>query len=89
MSGQLHAMVVLLLGKKTLFQFSRRMGGPHSQSGCHGVQKNLSPYVIQIWFLIQIFLERLYLDKYPCHHGMARPQVADRGTASDKEGSCE
>ena len=22
-------------------------------------------------------------------HGMARPQVADRGTASDKEGSCE
>ena len=25
----------------------------------------------------------------PCHHGMARPQVADRGKASDKEGSCE
>jgi hypothetical protein len=25
----------------------------------------------------------------PCHHGMARPQVADRGTASDKEGSGE
>jgi len=25
----------------------------------------------------------------PCHHCMARPQVADRGTASDKEGSCE
>ena len=25
----------------------------------------------------------------PCHHGMARLQVADRGTASDKEGSCE
>jgi len=25
----------------------------------------------------------------PCHHGMERPQVADRGTASDKEGSCE
>ena len=25
----------------------------------------------------------------PCHHGMARPQVADRGTASDKNGSCE
>jgi len=25
----------------------------------------------------------------PCHHGMARPQVADRGTASDKEDSCE
>ena len=25
----------------------------------------------------------------PCHHGMARPQVADRGTASFMEGSCE
>jgi len=25
----------------------------------------------------------------PCHHGMALPQVADTGTASDKEGSCE
>ena len=25
----------------------------------------------------------------PCHHGMARPQFADRGTASDKEGSCD
>ena len=25
----------------------------------------------------------------PCHHGMARPQVADLGTASNMEGSCE
>jgi hypothetical protein len=25
----------------------------------------------------------------PCHHGMARPQVADGGTATDMEGSCE
>ena len=25
----------------------------------------------------------------PCHHGMARPQVVDGGTASDMEGSCE
>ena len=25
----------------------------------------------------------------PCHHGMARPQFADTGTASDKEGSRE
>ena len=24
-----------------------------------------------------------------CHHGMARPQVADGGTASDMEGGCE
>ena len=25
----------------------------------------------------------------PCHHGMARPQVADGGTASDMEVNCE
>ena len=25
----------------------------------------------------------------PCHQGMARPQFADGGTASDMEGSCE
>jgi hypothetical protein len=25
----------------------------------------------------------------PCHHGMARPLVADGGMASDMEGSCE
>ena len=25
----------------------------------------------------------------PCHHGMARPQVADGGTACNMEGSCE
>jgi len=25
----------------------------------------------------------------PCHHGMALPQVAGRGTASDMEVSCE
>ena len=25
----------------------------------------------------------------PCHHGMARPPVADGGTASDMEGSCK
>ena len=24
-----------------------------------------------------------------CHHGMARPRVADGGTASNMEGSCE
>jgi len=28
-------------------------------------------------------------DVGPFHHGMARPQVADGGTASDMEGSCE
>ena len=25
----------------------------------------------------------------PCHHSMARPQVAGGGTASDMQGSCE
>jgi hypothetical protein len=25
----------------------------------------------------------------PCHHGTVRPQVADGGTASYMEGSCE
>jgi hypothetical protein len=25
----------------------------------------------------------------PCHHGMARPRVADGGTASNIEGSCK
>ena len=25
----------------------------------------------------------------PCHHDMTRPQVKDRGTASNMEGSCE
>jgi hypothetical protein len=25
----------------------------------------------------------------PCHHGMARHQVADRGMVSSMEGSCE
>ena len=29
------------------------------------------------------------MDVGPCHHGMARPQVADGGTASNMEGSCE
>jgi len=39
-----------------------------------------------------VFIAELIVKCYvvgPCHHGMARPQVADRGTASDKEGSCE
>ena len=34
-------------------------------------------------------LETWSLFVGPCHHGMARPQVADGGTASDMEGSCE
>ena len=29
------------------------------------------------------------MDVGPCHHGMARPQVAGGGMASYMEGSCE
>jgi len=29
------------------------------------------------------------MDVGSCHHGMARPQVADGGTACNMEGSCE
>ena len=38
---------------------------------------------------IIVYMYCIYYVVGPCHHGMARPQVADRGTASDKEGSCE
>jgi hypothetical protein len=34
-----------------------------------------------------LFTWRVYVG--PCHHGMARPQVADGGTASYMDGSCE
>jgi hypothetical protein len=29
------------------------------------------------------------VELYLCHHGMAHPQVADAGTPSNMEGSCE
>ena len=41
------------------------------------------------WMLIKLSMTELIHLVGPCHHGMARPQVADRGTASDKVGSCE
>jgi len=41
------------------------------------------------YFIILCYIEQKFYVVGPCHHGMARPQVADRGTASDKEGSCE
>jgi hypothetical protein len=28
-------------------------------------------------------------ESSPCHHGMARPQVTDGGTAFNMKGSCE
>jgi len=52
-------------------------------------KQNLSHrrYVDHVYLFISV-INQLYVVG-PCHHGMARPQVADRGTASDKEGSCE
>ena len=38
---------------------------------------------------ILIFIFFLTVFVGPCHHGMARPQVADGGTASNMEGSFE
>ena len=32
---------------------------------------------------------KMAMNVGPCHHGMARPRVADGGTASNMEGSCE
>ena len=46
----------------------------------------LSPYVLYFIFCL---CHCMAVFVGPCHHGMARPQVADGGTASDMEGSCE
>ena len=44
---------------------------------------------IACWIAKTIDTHLLYVLRMgPCHHGMARPQVADGGTASDMEGSC-
>jgi hypothetical protein len=40
-SGQLHAPATLPLGKS--YPSARRLGGPQSQSGCCGEEKNLAP----------------------------------------------
>ena len=39
--------------------------------------------------VLTIVVAQIFHVVGPCHHGMARPQVEDRGTASDKVGSCE
>jgi hypothetical protein len=39
--------------------------------------------------IIIIIIIIITMDVGPCHHGMARPRVADGGTASYMEGSCE
>jgi len=44
-------------------------------------------YEFLLAYVYGLFIKSVLVG--PCHHGMARPQVADRGTSSDKEGSCE
>ena len=46
---------------------------------------NMSTFYLCIYIYLFIYFRVVG----PCHHGMARPQVAYKGTASDKEGSCE
>ena len=50
------------------------------------IQRHLS---YQFCFCINTVVTIIAILVGSCHHGMARPQVADRGTASDKESSCE
>jgi hypothetical protein len=51
--------------------------------------------VTTAWRVLRLQMEerppiwRVAVNVGPCYHGMARPQVADGGTASYMEGSCE
>ena len=63
---------------------------PTTHRGYYCVQPALT--LENLHFAHRMYLCSVYCASVlvgPCHHGMARPQVADRGTASDKEGSCE
>ena len=49
-------------------------------------------FVLFVDILTAVLFRFLFGNDYvvgPCHHGMARLQVADGGTASDMEGSCK
>jgi hypothetical protein len=48
----------------------------------------VSSYKQTDWSWPPIF-RNIRLQQCSCHHGMARPQVADGGTTSNMEGSCE
>jgi hypothetical protein len=67
-------------------------GSQSKLSDCR-IHWTLSPFVLKSAIRAQSILLANGLASCvtvgPCHQGMARPQVADRGTASDKEGSCE
>jgi len=43
MSGQLHVPVTLPQGKGPWYPLDRRLGGPWSQFGCGGKEKEISP----------------------------------------------
>jgi hypothetical protein len=43
-------------------------------------------YWLEEYFMVSSYLS---MNVGPCHNGMARPRVADGGTASNMEGSCE
>ena len=46
-------------------------------------------YINSDIIVLCLLLCSMFLFVGPCHHGMARPRVADGGTASHMEGSCE
>jgi len=54
----------------------------------HMIQE-MPPEGLQTLLYIFKAITRLGHDVGPCHHGMARPRVADGGVASYMEGSCE
>src|SRR5215510_4776367 len=50
----------------------------------------IEPYTISLMLFVEHQAGRTKaMNVGPCHHGMARPQVADGGMASNMEGSCE
>jgi hypothetical protein len=49
-----------------------------------------SPFAVPVYTTgLTLKVHILAMNVGPCHHGMARPPVADGGTASNMEGSCE
>jgi hypothetical protein len=47
------------------------------------------PIIFCVLLLLTPSISQISMNVGPCHHGMARPQVADGGTASNVEGSRE
>jgi hypothetical protein len=42
-----------------------------------------------VYLVLKLCVDKQSMNMGPCHHGVARPQVADGGTASYMESSCE